>query len=177
MAYLFPTVMEVARVTQLFGPRTHPVTGKPQNHGGMDIGVASGTPVYAMDDGVVIAAKWDNNGGGYYVKVEHADSKVSAYLHLTTFIVQTGQRVRRGELIAYSGSTGTSTAPHLHVEVRAPDGTKLDPLDFWSGKIPAKRENLGVDYVYGRADRWLKVALLLAAGAGGYYWWTRRRRR
>lgn len=176
MAYLFPVSLEVSRVTQLFGPRTHPVTGKPQNHGGMDIGVASGTPVHAMEDGVVIAARWDD-GGGYYVKIEHADKKVSAYLHLTTFIVRVGQRVRKGEVIAYSGNTGTSTAPHLHVEVRSPDGKKLDPLDYWSGKIPAKRENIGADYVYGRADRWLKIVGALAVGAGGYYWWKKRRRR
>jgi murein DD-endopeptidase MepM/ murein hydrolase activator NlpD len=170
VAYLFPVAVNAGLVTQLFGPRIHPVSGKPQNHGGMDIGVPVGTPIVAMAAGTVIAATWDNGGGGYYVKVQHDDGRVSAYLHLTTFVVKKGQRVGKGEVIAYSGNTGTSTGPHLHVEVRSPAGDKLNPLSFWSGKFPAKRENIGDDYVYGTANQMAKIIGAAVVSYLAYRW-------
>lgn len=103
-------------VNEDYGPRTHPVTGKKGFHTGEDLRATAGTPVYAVGDGVVNKA---GNGGAYgnQVVLGLGGGLASMYGHLSKFAVKPGQRVRKGQVIGYVGSTGLSTGPHLHYEV------------------------------------------------------------
>ena len=100
-------------------------------HGGLDIAVPSGSYVRASGDGVVVDAEEDSEYG-IYVRIEHADRFSSLYAHNSWMFVQAGDTVERGEIIALSGNTGRSTAPHLHVEIER-DGEQLDPMLFIGG--------------------------------------------
>lgn len=104
------------RITSGFGSRRHPVLGRWRMHKGMDFGAPHGTPIYAALDGVVQSA---GRAGGYgnLVKLGHGNGLASAYGHMSRLVARTGQRVARGQLIGYVGSTGLSTGPHLHFEI------------------------------------------------------------
>lgn len=117
------------RLTSFFGTRRHPVTGKISKHGGIDIAVKTGTWVGAAADGVVIVA---GSGIGHYgtaVFIDHQNGYVTHYGHLSRVNVRVGQKVRAGQLIAKSGSTGRSTGPHLHFTIKK-NGVNVDPLRF-----------------------------------------------
>jgi len=111
------------RLTSLFGARWG-VT-----HYGVDIANAIGTPIYALTDGVV-AESGPASGFGMWVVVRHPDGERTVYGHVNRSYVTVGQEVRAGEHIADIGNRGFSTGPHLHLEVWAPDGTKLNPLTW-----------------------------------------------
>ena len=111
----------LGRLTSLFGARWG-VT-----HYGVDIANAIGTPIYALTDGVV-AESGPASGFGMWVVVRHPDGERTVYGHVNRSYVTVGQEVRAGERIADIGNRGFSTGPHLHLEVWAPDGTKLNPL-------------------------------------------------
>ncbi|KQT34850.1 hypothetical protein ASG29_01450 [Sphingomonas sp. Leaf412] len=104
------------RVTSTFGMRLHPLLGFMRMHKGMDIGAPHGAPILAAVDGVVAFA---GRSGGYgnFIKLAHPGGLASGYGHMSRFAVRAGQRVRRGQVIGYVGSTGISTGPHLHWEV------------------------------------------------------------
>ncbi len=104
------------RVTSTFGMRMHPLLGFMRMHKGMDIGAPYGAPILAAVDGVVAFA---GRSGGYgnFIKLAHPGGLASGYGHMSRFAVRAGQRVRRGQVIGYVGSTGRSTGPHLHWEV------------------------------------------------------------
>lgn len=107
------------RVTSEWGTRVNPVLLRTQSHTGIDFGVPSGTPIYAPADGVAYFTNNGYNGGyGIMVKLEHSFGFATFYAHLSRIVVQKGEFVRRGQLIAYSGNSGRSTGPHLHYEVR-----------------------------------------------------------
>jgi len=97
-------------------------------HEGIDIGVPSGTPVAAAGTGTVIYAGW-MEGYGNLVAIDHGGGLATAYGHNTSVTVSVGQQVTAGTIIAYSGSTGHSTGPHVHFEVRV-NGTPVDPLGY-----------------------------------------------
>ena len=99
-------------------------------HEGLDIGASYGSPIRAAEDGIVVEAEtgW-NSGYGNYVKVDHGDGVVTLYAHMSSLGSTPWQQVKRGELIGYVGSTGASTGPHLHFEVRL-GGVKMDPLAY-----------------------------------------------
>lgn len=97
-------------------------------HEGLDIAVPSGTPVVAASSGTVIVAGW-TGGYGYLVVVDHGNGIATAYAHNTNVTVSPGQAVGQGQLIAYSGSTGNSTGPHVHFEVRS-GGAAVDPFGY-----------------------------------------------
>jgi murein DD-endopeptidase MepM/ murein hydrolase activator NlpD len=97
-------------------------------HEGIDLAVASGTPVVASASGTVIVAGW-MGGYGNLVVVDHGNGIATAYGHNTSVTVGYGQSVAQGQLIAYSGNTGHSTGPHVHFEVRV-NGTPVDPLGY-----------------------------------------------
>lgn len=121
-----------SRITSYFGPRKQPTAGASTNHGAIDIGIPLGTPVYAAELGTVIMASW-YGGYGNFVMIKHDNGLYTAYAHLSGFNVNVGQRVSRGQQVATSGSTGISTGPHLHFEVRlSPGGSsnRVDPLDY-----------------------------------------------
>ena len=115
-------------ITSYFGWRTHPVFGTTKYHSGMDIGVDYGTPIYAADSGTVIYSGW-LGGYGYAVKIDHGSGLVTLYGHNQALNVYEGQYVTKGTCIAYAGSTGYSTGPHCHFEVRL-HGEVTEPLNY-----------------------------------------------
>ena len=115
-------------ITSPFGYRTHPIRGTVIYHSGIDIGVDYGTAVSAADSGIVTYSGWAN-GYGYFVMIDHGNGIVSCYGHNQELLVQEGDKVSKGDVISLSGSTGDSTGPHLHFEVRQ-DGEPIDPTSF-----------------------------------------------
>jgi murein DD-endopeptidase MepM/ murein hydrolase activator NlpD len=119
-----------------FGYRTDPFTKARKMHEGMDFTAKSGTPIYATGDGVV--AKADNTASGYgnHIVIRHGFGYETLYAHLSKYNTRAGQRVKRGDVIGYVGSTGRSEAPHLHYEVHK-DKKVVNPLNFYYGNISA----------------------------------------
>ncbi len=115
-------------ITSPFGMRRNPFGGAPDFHPGLDIGINSGTTVVAAASGTVIMAQW-YGGYGNYILIDHGGGISTGYGHLSAFYVSAGQQVQRGQAIAASGSTGASTGPHLHFEVRR-HGKPVDPSPF-----------------------------------------------
>jgi len=106
------------RISSSFGVRTHPISGFRKMHQGIDFAAGTGTPVVAPADGVVVEARrW--GGYGNWLRVRHANGLESGYGHLSRYAsgIRAGQRVTQGQIIAYVGSTGASTGPHLHYEL------------------------------------------------------------
>ena len=117
------------RLSSTFGTRRHPVTGKVSKHGGIDIAVKTGTLVGAAADGIVTVASTNVGHYGTAVFIDHQNGYITHYGHLSKILVRVGQKVRAGQIIAKSGSTGRSTGPHLHFTVKK-NGVSLDPLKF-----------------------------------------------
>lgn len=115
-------------ITSDFGWRTHPIFGRQILHSGMDIGVDEGTPVHSADGGVVVYSGW-MDGYGYAVVVDHGNGMSTLYGHNSDLAVSEGQTVSKGSVIAYAGSTGNSTGPHVHFEVRI-NGDPVDPAGY-----------------------------------------------
>lgn len=115
-------------ITSPYGYRTHPIFGSTIYHSGMDIGVDYGTPVHAADSGVVVEAGWIS-GYGYAVIIDHGNGLSTLYGHNESLNVSEGQSVSQGQVIAYAGSTGNSTGPHVHFEVRS-NGDPVDPSAY-----------------------------------------------
>ena len=127
-ALLLKTPLDGAHVTSAFGMRLHPLLGYTRMHPGIDFGAPTGTPVYAAGDGVVEEARWAG-GYGHWLKLRHADGWETGYGHLSRYApgVKPGLHVVQGQVVAYVGSTGLSTGPHLHYEIMR-GGKKLNPL-------------------------------------------------
>ncbi|CAN1212981.1 Peptidase M23 [Tumidithrix helvetica PCC 7403] len=122
---MYPTVGEV---TSPFGWRMHPILGYDRFHSGMDFGADYGSMIYASDRGTVIYAGW-YGGYGNAVIVDHGNGLTTLYGHCSELFVNEGQTVQKGQPISAVGSTGFSTGPHLHFEVRA-NGEPVDPAQF-----------------------------------------------
>jgi murein DD-endopeptidase MepM/ murein hydrolase activator NlpD len=114
------------RLTSRFGMRFDPLAGGHRMHSGIDLAAAEGTPVTAPQDGVVSFSNW-SGGYGLLVAVEHASGVQTRYGHLSRVTVRPGQQVRKGQVLGLVGSTGRSTGPHLHYEIRH-RGRAIDPL-------------------------------------------------
>jgi murein DD-endopeptidase MepM/ murein hydrolase activator NlpD len=119
-----------------FGYRTDPFTKARKMHEGMDFTSKTGTPIYATGDGVV--AKADNTVSGYgnHIVIRHGFGYETLYAHLSRYKCKAGQRIKRGDIIGYVGSTGRSEGPHLHYEVHK-NGKVVNPLNFYYGNISA----------------------------------------
>ncbi|ABG87711.1 murein hydrolase activator EnvC family protein [Clostridium perfringens] len=115
-------------VTDPFGPRVHPVTGKRSVHTGADLGAAYGTPILASKSGTVVEAGW-NTAYGNMVIIDHGDGTSTLYGHSSRLAVQAGQHVSQGQVIAYVGSTGYSTGPHLHFGIMI-NGQWVNPMNY-----------------------------------------------
>ncbi|KOS07837.1 peptidase M23 [Flavobacterium akiainvivens] len=120
-----------------FGYRSDPFTKIRKFHAGMDFSARTGTPIYATGDGVVSAADNKMSGYGNRVVINHGYGYQTLYGHMSKFAVRSGQKVKRGDVIGYVGSTGRSEAPHLHYEVHK-NGEVVNPLNFYYGNISAK---------------------------------------
>jgi len=114
------------RVTSGFGVRHHPILRFARFHGGIDFGAGWGSPIVAAADGTVSATGWAG-GYGRQVQVAHGSGIVTTYSHMSGFAASPGETVRQGQVIGYVGSTGLSTGPHLHFEVRV-NGRAVDPM-------------------------------------------------
>lgn len=115
-------------VTSGFGYRIHPILGKRILHTGIDIAAGSGTSIWAADGGKVIYATWVS-GYGNTVAIDHGGGISTLYAHQSSMAVSYGQTVKKGQVVGYVGSTGYSTGPHLHFEVRV-NGTPVDPMGY-----------------------------------------------
>jgi len=115
-------------VTSSFGWRIHPILGYRKFHTGIDIGAGYGAPIHAADSGTVIYATW-MSGYGNVIIIDHGRGISTLYAHQSSLAVGNGARVSRGQTIGYVGSTGFSTGPHLHFEVRL-NGNPVDPMAY-----------------------------------------------
>jgi murein DD-endopeptidase MepM/ murein hydrolase activator NlpD len=125
-------VNELTRIGSFYGFRPHPILGIVQMHHGLDLVAATGTPVYASGDGTVVDIEHNDNNSGYgnSVLIDHGVNGISSrYAHLHTINCNPGQKVKRGQLIGTVGSTGLSTAPHLHYEILI-YGATINPLRY-----------------------------------------------
>lgn len=124
-----PSIAPVRGIlTDGFGGRSDPFTGEPGTHNAVDISTATGQVVRAPADGIVVKAEWAN-GYGNVIYVSHGYGYSSRYGHLRAFHVKPGERVKRGDILGFVGSTGRSTGPHLHYEVRL-NGKPVNPLEY-----------------------------------------------
>lgn len=123
---------ELSRLASGFGMRMHPIYKVRKMHYGVDFTCPRGTPIYATGDGKIVRASRSNRnvGAGNQVQIDHGYGYRTLYFHMQDFIVKVGDEVKRGDLIGYVGSTGGSTAPHLHYEVHK-DGKPRDPVRYF----------------------------------------------
>lgn len=125
-----------------FGMRIDPIYKIPKMHEGIDFTAPIGTPVYATGDAVVHEVEYGRSGYGNHIILSHKSGYKTLYAHLNRIVVRRGQQVKRGDLIGHVGSSGKSTAPHLHYEVWKND-VKLDPINFFFNDLtPEQYEEL-----------------------------------
>tara|TARA_B100000686_G_scaffold21218_1_gene19374 strand:+ start:6752 stop:7738 length:987 start_codon:yes stop_codon:yes gene_type:complete len=133
---------DLRRVASGYGMRIDPFLKVRRMHYGLDFSVKKGTPIYATADGEVVIIKSSFGGLGKHIYLDHGNGYRTVYAHLNKFNVKKGQKVKRGELIAYSGNTGRSTSPHLHYEVHK-NGEKLNPINFFFNDLtPSQYEEV-----------------------------------
>ena len=128
-AYVTPDLsvpLDAPEVSSVFGPRSDPFGRGSAFHHGIDFAAPRGAAVLAAADGVVVKARYQSDYGRV-IEIEHGSGRTTLYAHSQKLLVQKGDRVRTGQQIATVGSTGRSTGPHLHFEVRI-DGLRVDPL-------------------------------------------------
>jgi murein DD-endopeptidase MepM/ murein hydrolase activator NlpD len=130
-----PAIQPVAnkdlnRIASGFGYRIDPVYKTIKLHAGLDFAAPQGTPIYATADGNIKIAGFSDGGYGNHVVINHGYGYETVYGHMVRIKARAGQRIKRGEIIGYVGSTGKSTGPHCHYEVRK-NGQKLDPVYFF----------------------------------------------
>ena len=129
------------RLMSGFAQRTDPFSGEGAFHKGVDISAPTGTPVHASAEGVVVIAEAVSGGYGRLVVVDHGGGIQTFYAHLSKIGVHTGQEVHRGDLLGNVGSSGRTTAPHLHYEVHV-DGTPRNPVRYMNGVFTAAKKDL-----------------------------------
>lgn len=116
-------------VTSEFGNRIDPITGERRGHTGMDLAVPTGTPIRAALPGTVTVSTYNRGGYGYYITIDHGNGLSTLYGHCSQLLASVGRTVKAGDVIALSGSTGRSTGPHLHFEVRV-NGQRTNPRSY-----------------------------------------------
>lgn len=116
-------------VTSPFGWRVHPISGEQKFHTGIDIAADEGTPIPVLWDGQVVYADW-YDGYGYAVITAHGNDTYTLYGHCSELLTVPGDMVSQGQIIAYSGSTGNVTGPHIHLELIS-KGEYIDPMLIW----------------------------------------------
>jgi murein DD-endopeptidase MepM/ murein hydrolase activator NlpD len=137
---------DLDRIASGFGMRIDPVYGTPKMHKGLDFTAPQGTPIYATGDGKVIKAGYDESGYGNHVIINNGYGYETLYGHMVRVKARAGQKVKRGEVIGWVGSTGKSTGPHCHYEVHV-NGREVDPVYFFYNDLTPEQ-----------FDRILKIA-------------------
>ncbi|MBI9034956.1 MAG: M23 family metallopeptidase [Bacteroidales bacterium] len=125
---------DLKRISSFYGYRTDPIYKVRKLHEGMDFSAPTGTPVYATGDGVIKMVNKSRKGYGNTLMIDHGYNYQTLYGHLSKFVVKKGQKVKRGQIVAYVGNTGKSTAPHLHYEVRKNE-RKVNPMYYFFNDI------------------------------------------
>jgi murein DD-endopeptidase MepM/ murein hydrolase activator NlpD len=128
--------LDAMRMTSNFGLRWHPVVGGRRQHEGVDLASPVGTPIHATADGTVAKADWFG-GYGLFVQLEHGGNLATRYGHMSRLNVAAGQHVHKGDIIGYVGTTGRSTGPHLHYEVRV-NGAAVNPIPYMQAADPVQ---------------------------------------
>ena len=146
MLSCIPAIQPVSKtrstIVSGFGYRIHPVYKTARMHTGIDFAAKTGTPVYATGDGTVIDPKGNQSGYGIVCVINHGYGFQSLYGHLSRMIVKPGDKVKRGQVIGYVGSTGLSVAPHCHYEI-IKNGKKIDPVNyFYNDLTPEEYEKV-----------------------------------
>jgi murein DD-endopeptidase MepM/ murein hydrolase activator NlpD len=141
---------DLTRIASGFGMRIHPIYGIAKMHNGLDFTATQGTPIYATGDGIVTTAG-GGTGTGNHVIINHGYGYETVYMHMIRIKAANGQKVKRGEVIGWVGSTGASTGPHCHYEVHI-NGTPVDPVYFFYNDLTAEQY-----------DRLLKIAAVGSA--------------
>ncbi|KJD32654.1 peptidase M23 [Tamlana sedimentorum] len=131
---------DLTRMASGYGMRSDPFTKVRKMHWGMDFTAPRGTPIYASGDGIVVRADSNSSGYGNHIRIDHGYGYISLYAHLYKYNVRKNQKVKRGDLIGFVGSTGRSEAPHLHYEVFK-DGQRINPINFYYGSLTAEEFN------------------------------------
>ncbi|MEW5687404.1 MAG: M23 family metallopeptidase [Pseudomonadota bacterium] len=159
--FLLRTPIDGARLTSKFGLRRHPILGYARAHQGVDFGAGHGTPILAAGDGVVVkASRW--RGYGNWLQIRHSGGWDTGYAHISRFAkgVKPGTKVRQGQVVAYVGSTGLSTGPHLHYEVWQ-RGQRVNPV---GAKVPQGTVLAGGELNRFKASK-ARIERLLADGS------------
>jgi murein DD-endopeptidase MepM/ murein hydrolase activator NlpD len=125
---------DLTRIASGFGMRIDPVYGTPKMHKGLDFAAPQGTPIYATANGTVAVAGFTDGGYGNHVEINHGYGYETIYGHMVKVKVHSGERVTRGEVIGWVGSTGKSTGPHCHYEIHV-NGEAVDPVYFFYNDI------------------------------------------
>jgi murein DD-endopeptidase MepM/ murein hydrolase activator NlpD len=125
---ILPVQGQEYRISSEFGWRRSPFTGQKEFHHGLDISAPKGTPIIAPGEGLVIKVGHQKDRGKY-LQIDHGRQCITTYSHLSGFNVRVGQEVKRGEVLAYMGSTGRSTGPHLHYEIEI-KGNAANPMHY-----------------------------------------------
>ncbi|MEN8885920.1 MAG: M23 family metallopeptidase [Winogradskyella sp.] len=128
--------VNLTRMASGYGYRTDPFTKVRKFHFGMDFTAPRGTPIYASGSGIVKRADNGSTGYGNHIRIDHGYGYMSLYAHLFKYNVRVNQKVKRGDLIGFVGSTGRSEAPHLHYEVFK-DNERINPINFYYGNLSA----------------------------------------
>jgi murein DD-endopeptidase MepM/ murein hydrolase activator NlpD len=128
---------DLDRIASGFGMRIHPIYGIGKMHNGLDFTAPQGTPIYATGDGIVTAAA-AGGGAGNHVIINHGYGYETEYMHMVRIKATVGQKVKRGEVIGWVGSTGASTGPHCHYEVHV-NGEPVDPVYFFFNDLNAEQ--------------------------------------
>ncbi|MBO9710827.1 MAG: peptidoglycan DD-metalloendopeptidase family protein [Caulobacter sp.] len=160
--FLLRTPVDGARITSTFGQRKHPVLGYTRAHQGVDFGAGTGTPILAAGDGVVLEARrW--SGYGNWLRIRHSGQWDTGYGHISRYApgIRPGVRVRQGQVVAYVGSTGLATGPHLHYEVWL-NGQRVNPI---GAKVPQGTILAGGELSRFKTQR-AHIDALLAKGGG-----------
>jgi murein DD-endopeptidase MepM/ murein hydrolase activator NlpD len=134
LGILFRFPLPKARLTSSFGIRANPFTGHPTFHAGIDLAAPTGTDIYAARDGVVSQVGVMDRVLGNFVKLDHGDGYETVYGHMSVVLVSLHDSVRSGSILGRVGSTGQSTGPHLHFEIRR-QGHAEDPVPLLPGKL------------------------------------------
>ena len=158
--FLLKTPVEATRISSGFGMRLHPILGYTRMHPGIDFAAPKGTPVYAAGDGVIAEKRWAG-GYGNWLMIKHQGGWATGYGHLSAYAtgIHPGQAVHQGQLVAYVGSTGLSTGPHLHYEI-IDKGVKINPRDAKvpQGTILGGRELVAFNAQRGHIDTLIAAA-------------------